>query len=275
MPLFITALLRVDIVSIVAIALLVLADVYTISTGRHSINAASVHVNTWLTYEKRINTLSEVGFQGFKRKGVFTITKEPGVLTNCFYKIDYLLGNSSKKLERVLELGGGTCGFTQWLIQRRDCLKVDTLCLDREGHGRHRVGELNLPGAAKNTLLFGDVHDFMLNDWYDTVISDIGESHADPLKQQNYSRNKRENFLRIIEGMDKPKILYKELCPWDPQLAVFMRTHGLHAIRVPYTNNTSSEIYLTNAVEGMSWEDLQSYAYVLLGKFDGRKRGNA
>ena len=106
-------------------------DAYTISTGRHSIVGGGNHLNSWLLYKKRINTLSDAGFQAFKRKGVFQLSKEEGVLTKGFYKIDYMLGNSVFKLGRVLELGGVVGGFTQWLIRRKDCLKVDTLCFDR------------------------------------------------------------------------------------------------------------------------------------------------
>ena len=139
-----------------------------------------------------------------------------------------------------------------------------------EGHGRHRVADLNLPGASKNTLFFGDVHDFVPMDWYDTLISDIGEAHADPLEQQKYSSVKRVNFERILDGFNNPKILYKELCPWDPELPIFMEKFGLQAI--PFANNTSTEIYLTNIVTGKNWKQLQTFAFDLLSKFDGRRK---
>ena len=119
---------------------------------------------------------------------------------------------------RVLELGGGAGGFTQWLIARGDCLKVDTLCMEREGHGRHLIDELKISGSSKNKVFFGDVHDFEPVGWYETFVSDIGEVHADPDKQLSYSRSKRDNFQRILVGYSKPKILCFSFCINNPAL---------------------------------------------------------
>ena len=83
MPLFLTAFCRFYVVSVLAIVLLVAMEAYTVSSGRHSTIGGRDHLNSWLVYKKRINTLSDAGFQSFKKKGVIQLVKEEG-----FYKID-------------------------------------------------------------------------------------------------------------------------------------------------------------------------------------------
>ena len=85
MPLFLTAFCRFYVVSVLAIVLLVAMEAYTVSSGRHSTIGGRDHLNSWLVYKKRINTLSDAGFQSFKKKGVIQLVKEK----EGFYKIDF------------------------------------------------------------------------------------------------------------------------------------------------------------------------------------------
>ena len=89
MPLLFTAFCSFDIVSVLAIVLLVAMDAHTVSSARHSTIGGRDHLNSWLVYKKRINTLSDAGFQSFKKKGVFQLVKEKeGFDIIDFYKID-------------------------------------------------------------------------------------------------------------------------------------------------------------------------------------------
>ena len=58
--------------------------------------------------------------------------------------------------------------------------------------------------------------------------------------------------------------MYKELAPWDLLLAMSMEERGLEAVRLPTTRNSSTEVYLTNMVAGMSWSELQKCPQLLL-----------
>lgn len=43
-----------------------------------------------------------------------------------------------------------------------------------------------------------------------------------------------------------------------------MVEHGLRGVRVPYARNSRSEFYLVNFAQGMTWEEINKYARVLM-----------
>ena len=111
-------------------------------------------------------------------------------------------------------------------------------------------------------LYFGDAHEFNSPSTYTTIISDIGESESD--EQLCHSRLKRDNFQRVLAQSRANHVVYKELAPWDPLLAMSIEERGLEAVCLPTTRNSSTEVYLTNMVAGMSWSELQKCPQLLL-----------
>lgn len=167
-------------------------------------------LSMWQRYKRLLNRMSKEEFQQYKVVDVFDLKKGENVLTKGYYKIDYVMQGAKRLPKSVLELGGGAGGMTQWFTQRREVETVDTLNYDREGHGEHKLRTVRTAGYAKNTVVYGDVHDFEKEKEYDLVVSDIGESKSNEVEQLRYSRKKRLNFERILSDHNG-LIVYKEL----------------------------------------------------------------
>ena len=206
---------------------------------------------------------------------------EEGVVGKGFYKMDWLLERGFQPHGNVLELGGGTGGFTQRLFRCGEVKNITTLNFENVEKGeaaRHNRFKLfDMEGERKfkhrHTLLVGDFHGETVLEprggkrklsetrEVETLISDMGESKSMATDQLEYSRKKRREFEKLMFSLGLPwkdgfAFLYKELCSWDPQFLDFCKRYNLRLLRVRGASLASTEVYaVRNGKHGGVGED--------------------
>lgn len=146
----------------------------------HSASSSTWKKNRpWVNYKKLLNAMSKTEFNNYRDIEVMRIKDKGEVISKGYYKLEYLMSSLSSVPGRVLELGGGAGGMTQFLVAHKNVKTVDVLNYDREGHGKHRLEEVRTTGYGKSHITTGDVHDFQREKDYDLILSDIGESKSD------------------------------------------------------------------------------------------------
>jgi hypothetical protein len=228
-------------------------------SGRHSIFGfrGSKLEALWREWKERLNKMDQNRFRRYRMINVIKLVKGHGVLSKGYYKLQEL-AVQTRPHGRVLELGGGIGGMTQYLAATPEVTGIVTYQIEARKHAKPMGIQEKVAGFEKIDERSGNIFNL---DWgvilkqerFDTLICDIGEAKAGFDQQEQYSFKLRNTLDRIIDMGKFDTIIVKELAPWSVNAAEFRKKHGLGLSVSRYAKNSTSEIYLTS---GGSSDDL-------------------
>lgn len=206
-----------------------------------------------------ISRLDKTSYKEIASKDHVIVEKEENVVGKGYYKMDWLMKQGFAPQGKVLELGGGTGGFTQRMAQEEMVKTIDVLLHVRAEHNeflfgtRNRRGDFCTSGFEKVQTFRDDIENVAKNGYggtFNTLVCDIGESKSNVANQLEYSKKKRDAFSSIVYASRPSAVLYKELSPWDPDFLKFCQRHNLRALVSPFAKPTSTEIYAIRTPNG-------------------------
>nr|AXB87773.1 polyprotein [Kyasanur Forest disease virus] len=239
-------------------------------------------------WKRRLNGCSREEFFQYRRSGVMETERDKAreLLKRGETNMGLAVSRGTAKLawleERgyatlkgeVVDLGCGRGGWSYYAASRPAVMGVKAYTIGGKGHEVPRL----ITSLGWNLIKFRtgmDVHSLEAHR-ADTILCDIGESSPDPLVEGERSR-------RVILLMEKWKLrnpdascVFKVLAPYRPEvleaLHRFQLQWGGGLVRVPFSRNSTHEMYFSTAISGNIINSVNTQSRKLLARF-GDQRG--
>nr|USV40722.1 polyprotein [Powassan virus] len=239
-------------------------------------------------WKQRLNSCTKEEFFAYRRTGVMETNRDQArellrrgetnmglaVSRGCA-KLAWLEERGYATLKgEVVDLGCGRGGWSYYAASRPSVMAVKAYTIGGKGHEAPRL----VTSLGWNLIKFRSGMDVfsMPATRVDTILCDIGESNPDPEKEGTRSR-------RVILLMEQWKArnpdaaaVFKVLAPYRPEvleaLHRFQLQWGGGLVRVPFSRNSTHEMYYSTAVTGNLVNSVNVLSRKLLARF-GETRG--
>lgn len=234
-------------------------------------------------WKRRLNRLNKSQFYEYRTSGIAEVdrtearralkkgeTAHGHPVSRGAAKLRWLAERGFVRLNGwVVDLGCGRGGWCQVAAGEAAVTRVDGFTIGTGGHEKPIVTEC----YGHNLITFHDKTDVMKLDPQvcDTVLCDIGESSSSPEVEAGRTVAVLHMFTQWLERNPGAEFCCKVLAPYHPDvlevLEVETRNYGGGLIRVPFSRNSTHEMYWVSGVKNKPARAVNALSSTLLARF--------
>nr|YP_009345034.1 polyprotein [Gadgets Gully virus]ABB90669.1 polyprotein [Gadgets Gully virus] len=235
-------------------------------------------------WKKKLNDMSKEEFFAYRRSGVLETDRTTArellrrgetnmglAVSRGTSKIAWLEERGYATLKgEVVDLGCGRGGWSYYAASRPSVMAVKAYTIGGRGHEEPRL----VTSLGWNLIKFRSGMDVFSMPAHrtDTILCDIGESCENPAKEAERSKRVIDLVNTWKERNPTAGCVFKVLSPYRPDvieaLHRFQLKWGGGLVRVPFSRNSTHEMYYTTAVAGNIVNAVNIQSKMLLARFD-------
>nr|AUS91146.1 polyprotein [Barkedji virus]AUS91147.1 polyprotein [Barkedji virus] len=238
-------------------------------------------------WKEKMNSMTKADFESYKKSGIWEVDREPArrglaikdmatgwAVSRGTAKLNWMVERGYVKPRgTVIDLGCGRGGWSYLAASLKAVTCVKAFTVGGWGHELPMVR----PNYGWNLIQFKskcDVH-WLATQPCDTLMCDIGESATDPKIEEGRTLRVLDTFEKWLKERKPEHFVCKVLCPYMPNVMMrierLQRKYGGGLVRVPFSRNSTHEMYWVSGARGNVHTATSELSQVLLKRMGSRK----